>query len=113
MLACLGSSQAWTPLKEPSGGSFGGPSCSNIVNAVRVGMDPRLRRLKSGDRHREKYFCGKTKCGSTGVCAKPGLWIVLSHAADRPIDCPQKWNTDLDSGLVIKVKTDSFKPSDE
>ena len=26
-LACLWASQAWPPLKEPRGGSFGGPSC--------------------------------------------------------------------------------------
>ena len=27
VLACLCSNQAWPPLKEPRGGSFGGPSC--------------------------------------------------------------------------------------
>ena len=114
MLACLWSSQAWPPPKEPICGSFGGPSCSNMVHAVRVGVKPRLRRLISDDHQRDKCFCGKKAGGRPADRGNQRLWIVLVKTATLSwIDCPQKWIPDLDSGSIIESKSYSFKPSEE
>ena len=58
--------------------------------AVRVGAEPRLRRLKSGDHLQGKSVCERKECGPTDRRGKQRLWIVLVRmAADNWIDRPQ------------------------
>ena len=81
---------------------------------VRVGLDKRLRRLKSGDHQRERWFCGKKKDGSTDGRGKLRLWNMFEEKAHcGSLDFPQKDIHDSHSESVIGFKTEPFKPTDE
>ena len=84
------------------------------MDAVRVGSEPRLRRLKSGDHQQGKSVCESDECGPTDRRDNQRLGIVLlKTAADNWIDNPRKWSPEFDSGSVIELKSASFKPTEE